>query len=70
MKKVKVSEWHPYADKWHPREITCMGCGAVKPPVEHPKGWTKRYRLETRTQARCPACSAAGVEHPRQEALH
>ena len=57
-RRRSVTEWHPYADKWYPRELLCP-CGAVKPEQEHPKGGFKRYRAKIgHTEALCPACAA------------
>lgn len=58
-----VTAWHPYADAPYRDTLTCVTCGAVKPPRVSPKGWEKRVATgvvgghpQARTLARCPAC--------------
>lgn len=54
--KPSVTDWRPYADRWHPHELRCA-CGVDKPPLAHPKGWYRRYHpKERRTEVKCPAC--------------
>jgi len=62
--KGPVTEWHPYRDKWFPREMECSWCGAVKPAGASSEGWWKRWRSkENRTERRCPSCGRGEGRH-------